>query len=332
VANVRKDVRIVNLSLLQTDWYILQLKNHMKVPIDLADDEIKWIKVRLPDGRKAERPAKPFYDELLGKQRYLVPYYDNQNKKVVGLHNQMIQIILLSNQWKYPIYFSTTVSPELRLGLENHLIGEGFAYRVVQEKSQMAVNKELTHQKYWEVYKYRGFGDINVRKDENTVGVLFLYPEKFIELASYYFKDNQTEKGMAEIKKGIQIYPDYYRPYLILAQMYRSQGNPEEEKKILNQGVSRVEKLVRKYPKIVSYRQYLGILYNQTGRNAEAERALWSAYQDDPTNSLSYQGLVGLYISTQQYPKAINLLEKWIQTNPSDQVALRTLEQLRSMK
>jgi len=329
---IRKDVRIINLSLLNTDWYILQLKNHMKVPIDLSDEEIKWTKIRLDDGRETDRPAKPFYDQLLGKERYLIPYYDRQNKKVIKLQDQMIQIILLSNQWKYPVYFSTTVSPEFRLGLESHLIGEGFAYRIVPEKSQMTVNKELTHQKYWEVYKYRGVGDINVRKDENTVGVLFMYPEKFIELASYYFKENQQEKGIGEIKKGIEIYPDYYRPYLILAQMYRSQGNPEEEKKILNQGVSRVEKLVRKYPKIVSYRQYLGILYNQTGRNAEAERALWSAYQDDPTNSLSYQGLVGLYISTQQYPKAINLLEKWIQTNPSDQVALRTLEQLRSMK
>jgi len=332
VEKIRKDVRIINLSLLNTDWYILQLKNHMKVPIDLSDEEIKWTKVRLDDGREVDRPAKPFYDQLLGKERYLVPYYDNQKKRVVGLQDQMIRIILLSNQWRYPVYFSTTVSPEFRLGLEDHLIGEGFAYLIVPEKTQMTVNKELTHQKYWEVYRYRGVGDINVRKDENTVGILFMYPEKFIELASYYFKENQPEKGITEIKKGIEIYPDYYRPYLILAQMYRSQGNPEEEKKILNQGVSRVEKLVRKYPKIVSYRQYLGILYNQTGRNAEAERALWSAYQDDPTNSLSYQGLVGLYISTQQYPKAINLLEKWIRTNPSDQVALRTLEQLRSMK
>ncbi len=53
---------MINLSLLNTDWYILELKNKWNVPISLRDEQIKWVDTRRPDGSVISIPAQKYYD------------------------------------------------------------------------------------------------------------------------------------------------------------------------------------------------------------------------------------------------------------------------------
>jgi len=328
VEGIRRDVRIVNLSLLNTDWYILQLKNEMGVPMDLSDDQIKWVKTKLPDGREIQRPAEPYFDPFSKEKMYLYPYIDSQTRTLIRLQDLMIGRIILANQWKYPIYFSSTVASPDRVGLDKHLRMEGLVYKVVPDQGEGMIDANKSHSLLWDVYRYDGINDISVEKDETTANILGYLPEKFIQLASYYSAKGETEKQTAELEKAIELIPHYFRSYLLLSKVYQDSGDFEKEREILNQGVEHLKKLTTKRPEIVLHKVSLAFLYQVLGDLEKAEMMLSEAFEINPKEGMIHQSLVNLLISTKKLEKAKEVLRRWIKYNPHDQKAKDALNRL----
>jgi tetratricopeptide (TPR) repeat protein len=326
VEKIREDVRVVNLSLLNADWYILQRKDIWKVPIDLSYAQIKCKDTKMPDGRIIPRPQEPFYDPISKTKEFLFPYYDPTTKKLIRVQDMMVQHILLANNWKYPFYFSTTVPPENRVGLDKHLKSEGLIYLVVPEEGNQMIDAEKSYRNLFQVYKYRCLNDINVYQDQNTVGLLISLPEKFIDLALYYSLQKQMEKAKTVLKKAIEVIPDYYRSYLLLYRLLKDEGKTEESDGILKACEDRLEQLVEKYPEILYYHQFLGLVYQTGGRSEDAIRTLLEAFQMNPSDRLTFQVLGEILASSKKYKELVGFLERWVKYNPDDQQALQTLE------
>ncbi len=326
VEKIRQDVRVVNLSLLNGDWYILQLKSIWKVPIDLSYEQIKYKDTKYPDGRILRRPQEPYYDPIRGEKGFLFPYYDLAAKKTIRVQDMMIQHILMANEWKYPFYFSSTVPRSNRVGLDKHLKTEGLINLVVPEEGDQMIDAEKYHRNLFEVYKYRGLDDINVYKDENTVGLLISLTEKFIDLALYYREQKQMEKAKTVLNKAIEVTPDYYRPYILLYRLLRDEGKMEESEIILGACEDRLRQLVERYPEIAYYHQFLGLVYQVGGKIDQAVKSLKKVLQMSPSDRVTFQILGQILASSKKYKELVDVLERWVEYNPNDQEARQMLE------
>ncbi len=233
VEGVRRDVKIVNLSLLNTPWYIKQMKendpyNVGTLKIRYSDAQIQdirpiaWeprtVSISIPGNIREGIPQDLFNtynvsDSSVLKQGSITfqmnPTLNFGNVKAIRVQDIMVKEIVESNLWDRPIYFAVTCSEDSKIGLDDYLMMEGMAYRVVPEKRKTGIEfinedimkKQLFSEKpssskvYKPGFNYRGLSDSTIFMDENHKRMTQNYRNSFIRLALYYV--NTNNKTMA---------------------------------------------------------------------------------------------------------------------------------------
>jgi hypothetical protein len=230
VEGVRRDVRIVNLSLVNTPWYIQQMKEKPyypeaeAVPISLSNAQIERISPMVWEPRKMELPVPPEVFRKYGVtdtaliNRGAIDFtmshtFQVGDTKAIKVQDIMVRDIIYTNNWKYPIYFAVTVSPDSKIGLDNYLWFHGLAFRLEPRKVPDAdhgldvgiVEQNLFHEpatpsrtpQYG--YRYRGVADTTVYYDENTSKLMTNFRSAFIRLALYYSNAERKKDKAAEV-------------------------------------------------------------------------------------------------------------------------------------
>ena len=207
VERIRTDVRVVNLSLANTGWYLDQLKNTRPrgakpVVFSLSDDEIASITYVPIDSVDAVLPAVEARRQLLREsslQGITLPVVPTDTIKWLlkpgltyngqgYLRPQDIAVyeILMNNFDSRPVYFALTVDPESMIGLENYLRLDGLAYKVVPLKSadpMSYVDPALLYRNLLARYRYRNLNNTGVFLEETSRRLCGNYTPLFVRLA-----------------------------------------------------------------------------------------------------------------------------------------------------
>ncbi len=204
---IRRDVRVVNLSLLNTDWYIAQLidlEPKLNIPLVIFDemfqphlmpkeDFLKNINVRRNMLQASKKVIiSPWKLELEIPENSKAPYF--------RIQDYMILNIVHGNVDKRPIYFAVTVSEGNLMGLTKYLSMEGMVYRLLPEKADQRMNSEKTLHLLDYVYRYTNLGDKDCFLNDEHMRLLSNYAACFIgyvyEIRNNFSQAREKEKAL----------------------------------------------------------------------------------------------------------------------------------------
>jgi len=210
VENVRKDVRVVNLSLLNTPWYIHQLKNQLGVPIKLTHAEIEQ----------------------------LLPLRIQGYDRIWRVQDEMVKQIITNCQadnWDAPVYFAMTVADDNKLGLEDHLILEGMVHRVVESSGKDRVNSAVGFKIFGNPANFRSIGDPHIFKDENDHRLISNYIAAMFQLVESYVAAGRTDTALAIAEAAIALRPSssMWQAYAYLVKMYVYSDMPNKADSVI---------------------------------------------------------------------------------------------------
>jgi len=245
VEGIRTDIRIVNLSLVNTPWYIKQLKNEQphgakKVPISTSDAQIDRMQpfqydpriIELPVPKElvqqytAEGTAKSLDTSITnsGVLRFLMPNtMEFGNVKALRVQDYMVYDIIRTNGWRRPIYFAMTVSDDGKIGLREYMRMTGLAFKLVPQRSQYwwsdLDDHAIAGHLFTDVkepsktpafgFLWRGLQDSTTYYDEDTRKLITSnYRNLFLSLAVYYAQVlNQPQRASVVLDRMEQEVP-----------------------------------------------------------------------------------------------------------------------------
>nr|MBN2277708.1 DUF2723 domain-containing protein [candidate division Zixibacteria bacterium] len=297
VYGIRSDVKVVNLSLANADWYTKQLRDQHGISIDLTDDQIESLRgYMISEGN---------------------PY---------RIQDQVVDYIITANNWKRPFGFAVTVPDNSRRfrgrSLNDHLILEGMVYRLTPTEGKDQIDYDFTQRMYEHEFEYRGIAEPSVYKDETSRRLSNNYAQGFIVLADSMKRADNYEGAVKHIRMGMEVLPESEDIYVYTAQMLGYMGR-------FDTLMTYISNCPLKDKRKLYYNG--GLAAKMTGHTNEAIELMEQAYRLYPDYADIFRSLVRIYYQEKYYSRLRIIVTDWVARHPDDYESKELLRQIQNI-
>ncbi len=295
VEGFRKDVRVANLSLMRTNWYIKQLKAYEpRVPLSLSESAI----------------------DKLG------PFRDREGR-VWQTNQYVVYDMIGANNWQKPLYIAVTVPDQM--GLERRLVLEGLIFRVDSAEVGMRIDEERMSKAMFETYDWGGVlkpdgtTDNSFYKDLNCTRLIQNYAATHFTFAYWYRQTGRMDKAVELMERSMAISPQFVDAARALGDFYVEAGR-------LDKAEPFYKGLLAQYPADPEVRFQLGRIHATANKLDLAVEDFRRAIELDRSYRYAYLALADVYTKMGRLPEREAVLRAWLQIQPDDAVVREYLE------
>jgi tetratricopeptide (TPR) repeat protein len=338
----KRSVVVANLSLINTDWYIRQIKA-WGAPVTFSDYTIRRLQPALTEDRRVVYVKDLMIREIIAANAGI----KLEDKDYYTPGAEFAAKFLKGYQGRRPIYFATTVSPDNFDGFMPYMRIEGIVYRVTGDSLPYPENIDVgkTRDFFFRDCRYTGifgpekqkflpsilesfearrkageFYDFEIVKDENT---RILYSNYQIELYNLGLSlkargDYQAAINAWRLSMLFEAQESYAMQFYIgytFAQMgaFDSADFYFRSIKVKNPAL---------YGKI-------GLIYNEVGRFDTAIEFFQRALAQNARIPEVYMGMITAYLGMGDTNSALGMLGEWVKSNPQDTSAINLMTRLK---
>jgi tetratricopeptide (TPR) repeat protein len=296
VEGYRRDVRVVNLSLLNTPWYIKQCRdNEPRVPIAWTDDQIDRLQ--------------------------LVPSAEGW----ILVRDQAVNHILRNNNFQRPVYFAVTIPPATFAPYREIMEMEGLAYKVVNRRGENMVNMAKLEDCIVNQYTYGAILTRDWVRDRSIYLQPYIehliqnYAAAFVQLAYAKHQDGDYASALKYMKVANEISPHLEPPYQLLGYYYLDAGDTAA-------AIQHYTDRLRQDPGDQELAFRLGGLYERLGEYGKALDMIEPIYRQEPTARDLNVMVFSLAARAGQVERARGYMTEWLRRHPDDTEARAALD------